>query len=164
MKTEKIQRGKIAHMLQRADALELSPGARQRLRWFLFAADHRGNASLTCRHFGIARSTFIQWRRRFDPKDARTLEERLRSPRRVRRPATPPVVIARIAELRRLRVTISKEEISEVLMADGHVLSPSTVGRIITRHHLFFGNSLSHRHKRGDVTGCSFAFPAPSYS
>src|SRR3989344_7538245 len=45
---------------------------------------HRGNVSLTCRHFGIARKTFYHWQKRYQPTNLTSLEERTRRPRRVR--------------------------------------------------------------------------------
>jgi len=65
---------------------DLSKRARQRLKWFDYYRKHGGNASLTCRYFGISRQTFYRWKQRYDPRDLRTLEERAHRPRRLRRP------------------------------------------------------------------------------
>ncbi|MDR2552409.1 MAG: helix-turn-helix domain-containing protein [Treponema sp.] len=38
--------------------------------------------SLTCRHFGIHRSYFYRWKKRYDPKRLSTLENKPTSPKR----------------------------------------------------------------------------------
>lgn len=48
------------------DAPALSRDATQRLRWMDYARTH--SVAATCRHFGIARSTFYRWQRRSDPQ------------------------------------------------------------------------------------------------
>jgi len=148
MKQTRLCRSKVERLLARASALELSDEARQKLRWFLFAAEHDGNASLTCRHFGIARTTYALWLRRFDPEDPRTLEEASRRPHRVRQPRTDARTVAMVADLRRQSPTMNKETISSILSGNGIAASPSTVGRIISRHRLFFGERPSHEQKR----------------
>ena len=85
---------------------------------------------------------------RFDPRDPSSLEEESRRPRRVRRPLTAPEVVARVAELRKEDPAMNKEAISERLRAEGMAASPSTVGRIISRHALFFGDRPLHALKR----------------
>jgi hypothetical protein len=48
-----------------------------------------GNVAHTCRHCGISRQTFYRWRRRYDPLDLTTLQERSHCPRRRRQPTWP---------------------------------------------------------------------------
>ena len=67
-------------------AVELSPAARQRLKWFDYYAAHGCQARLTCRHFGISPQTFYRWRRRYHPGHLQTLESRSRRPQRGRQP------------------------------------------------------------------------------
>lgn len=47
---------------------------RERLEWLLDWAEH-GSVSHTCRRFGIARTTFYRWARRFDAADLSTLQD-----------------------------------------------------------------------------------------
>lgn len=150
MKKEKIQYQAIEKLLRTADELGLNKAARIKLQWFLFYATHDGNVSLTCRHFGIARSTFNRWYARFDVRDERTLEEASRRPLTVRTPETAGDVVTFVAELRRSHPFMNKEDIQTRLHAAGHTVSASTVGRIIARNNLFFGNSPAHRRKRGE--------------
>lgn len=139
----------IRRLLERAEALELSNGAVRRLRWFEFALMHHGNVSLTCRHFGIARTTFLRWALRFDPANPETIEEKSRRPFRVRQPQTDSRAVGLIRELRTEHLTLGKEHIQKLLQEKhGITLSVSTVGRVIARHKFFFGESASHQTKR----------------
>lgn len=59
--------------------------ARQHLEWIVFYfGKAKKNASLTCRHFGIAPKTFYKWLHRFDEKNLSLLEEKSRAPKRRR--------------------------------------------------------------------------------
>lgn len=62
---------------------ELSPSVKKRLKWMDYYSSCR-NASLTCRYFGISRKTFYGWRKRYNPYDLISLEERSRRPHRLR--------------------------------------------------------------------------------
>jgi hypothetical protein len=139
----------IRRLLKNAQALELSPHAVKRLKWYLYACDHDRNISLTCRHFGIARSTFLRWSDRFDPHDPSTLEEHSRRPHHVRAPETDAGVVEQIRQLRMEFPRMGKVGITKLLQERfGVSASASTVGRIIARHHLFFGETDSHKEKR----------------
>lgn len=151
----------LRRLLRAADALELSRSARQRLHWFLFAALHGGNASLTCRHFGISRSTFLRWQKRFTPGNPSSLEEHSRRPHTVRQPETPKHIVALVEQYRKAEPLLSKEDIHERLEREhGITVSASTVGRIIARHGFFFADTPAHQRKRTakehiDVSGLS---------
>ncbi len=56
----------------------LSRKARTRLTWFDYAKGH--SVSATCRHFGIARSTYYGWKKRYRLDDLTTLEDRSSRP------------------------------------------------------------------------------------
>lgn len=139
----------LRRLLRSAGELELSQDAIQKLRWFLYAAEHEGNVSLTCRHFGISRSTYLRWASRFDASDVRTLDEHSRSPHTVREPETDPRTIELIRQIRLSDPMVGKETIATMLQEKhGVIVSTSTVGRVIHRHCLFFGDTASHRSKR----------------
>lgn len=91
-----------------AELCKLSKGAQSRLEWIIYYESKERQASLTARHFGIARKTFHQWLRRFDETNLRTLEERSRAPvqRRVR--AYTPLQYARVVELRQAHIRWGK--------------------------------------------------------
>ena len=141
-------------ILRRASELELSTSAVQKLKWFVYAAEHKGNVSLACRHFGIARSTFLRWAERFSAEDPSTLEEHSRRPHSMRQPETDPQVIERIRRMRTESPLLGKQSIAEKLLQEYQIeLSASTIGRIIARHNLFFADTPSHRQKRAVERG-----------
>lgn len=141
----------VRRLLKQAQSLELSSGALQRLKWFLYCFEHDGNVSLTCRHFGIARSTFLRWASRFDAERPETLEEHSRCPKTVRTPETDPRIVALIRALRQQHPTMGKVPLARVLRSEyGVTVSESTVGRVIARHRLFFAETQSHAGKRGE--------------
>ena len=139
----------IENLLRNAERLGLSRSARLRLKWFVFAAAHEWNVSKTCRHFGIARTTFVRWAGRFNPFNPASLEEQSRRPRTLREANEDPAVVAFIEQCRRGDPYICKEVLCVRLQAErGIAISVSTVGRIIQRHGLFFGTTPAHREKR----------------
>lgn len=152
----------IRSIFENAERLGLSRAARLRLTWFLFAIAHEWNVSKTCRHFGIARSTFIRWMDRFDPRIPDSLEEHDRRPHRVREAKEDPAVVAYIEQSRRTDPYVNKEVISARLLAErGIAVSASTVGRIIQRHGFFFGSTRAHQMKRSQCDGVP-DFDSPS--
>lgn len=149
----------LVRIQKHADDLELSRGARQRLQWFIFAAMHEGNVSLTCRHFGIARSTFLRWSKRFDVAHPETLEEHSRCPHHVRASETSPEVVALIKHLRTQHPLMSKERIERELLATHRIeLSASTIGRVIAREGFFFADTPAHRRKRNQKLNLDVGF------
>lgn len=142
----------VRRLLKQAVELELSSGAVQRLKWFLYTLEHDNNVSLACRHFGIARSTFMRWWNRFDANDTSSLEETSRRPHAVRAPETDARTVAAIRELRMAHPTTGKVGIHAMLgQLYGIEASVSTVGRVIARHKLFFAEKASHMQKRGET-------------
>lgn len=112
-------------------APDLSAAARVRLKWMDFHQTHGRNASLTARHFGISRTTFHNWRQRYDPEDLTTLEDRSRRPRHVRQRQWPTELVVAVRELRQLYPCWGKDKLSWLLRQEGINCSVSTVGRII---------------------------------
>lgn len=161
----RARRHDITNLLQHAEELRLSRDARKRLAWFAYALSHDGNISLTCRYFGISRSTFLRWASRFDPRHPETLEDRSRRPHRVREPDTPPKLIVLIRQYRTVAPTAGKNIIARKLLEEfGLAVSASTVGRVIARERLFFADLPSHHHKRSgpDFSTATTACPLSS--
>ncbi len=149
----------LVRLQKRADSLELSKGARQRLQWFIYAAMHDGNVSLTCRYFGISRSTFLRWMERFDVQHPETLEEHSRRPHHVRESETSDHVVALIKKYRTEQPLISKEEIElELHKTHSIALSASTIGRVIAREGFFFADTPAHRSKRNQKLNLDVGF------
>ncbi len=146
-----IRSADVRRLLARSRELELSVGAVQRLKWLLFALENNNNVSLTCRHFGIARTTFVRWAERFDARNPASLEEHSRCPHTVRTSELDPAIVALIRDLRMKHTEMGKVQIQKILQDHhGIALSSSTIGRTIARHNMFYGNSPSHLRKRGE--------------
>jgi len=110
---------------------ELSREAKTRLGWFDFYESHGQNASLTCRHFGISRSTFYYWKQRFDRRDLRSLEDRPSRPKRVRQRTWTTEEVLAVKRLRERYPRWGKTKLAVLLAAEGLLLSVSKVGRIL---------------------------------
>lgn len=123
--------------LERMCGENLSREARRRLRWM----DHYrrcGNASLTCRYYGISRTTFYKWWRRFKKRGLPGLEELSRAPKRRRESAIPWEAVELVVNLRREYPAWSRHKIAVILKRDhGISLSSSSVGRILKRKGLY---------------------------
>lgn len=111
---------------------ELSKVARQRLRWMDYYRQCQGNASLTCRYFGISRPTFYRWLARFDPYDLKTLEERSHRPRRLRKPTWSRELLERTRQLRELYPRWGKDKLVVLLLGEGRQVSTPMVGRMLS--------------------------------
>jgi transposase-like protein len=148
-----IRLADVRRLLQRSRELELSAQAVQKLKWFAFALEHDGNVSLACRHFGIARSTFMRWAERFDARDPLSLEENSKRPHNVRVSDINRETVEIIRHLRMKNPVMGKVQIQQILKdKHGITLSSSTVGRVIARHAMFFGDLPSHVRKRGGTS------------
>jgi transposase InsO family protein len=117
----------------------LSKAAKQRLKWIDYYRAHGNNGRLTCRHFGIHHRTFYRYYQRFQQQGLIGLEARSHRPQRIRQPLTPLPVVDTIRSLRRANPEFSKYKLAVILKRDyGYYVSASTVGRVISRHNLFF--------------------------
>jgi transposase-like protein len=70
-----------------------------RLRVLQWAEREPRQVSRTCRHFGISRTAFYRWKKRFGELREAGLADRPRTPHRSPR-ATPRVVVSKILYLR----------------------------------------------------------------
>jgi transposase InsO family protein len=112
--------------------VELSRAAQVRLGWMDFYRKTE-NVALTCRHFGISRQTFYRWRRRYQPLDLSSLEERSHCPHH-RRQATWSFPLARkVLTLRLQFPRWGKDKLVVLLRQQGARVSTSMVGRILLR-------------------------------
>lgn len=117
----------------------LNKDAKLRLAWIDYYHTHSNNAVLTCRHFGIARSCFHKWLKRFNTRGIAGLETVSTRPKHVRQSLVPREVVNTVRALRKANPEYSKYKLSVILKRDySYQLSPSTIGRVITRYNLFF--------------------------
>lgn len=83
-------------------ALGLSVNARLRLEWMIFYHTvAKQDATATCRHFGIPRSTFYYWFTRFDETNLKALDDGSCVPHKKRRWSPDPLVLERMLTLRK---------------------------------------------------------------
>jgi len=113
--------------------MELSPAAKQRLKWFDYYVAHGRNARLTCRYFGISPQTFYRWKGRYDPRDLQSLASRSRRPQRVRQTTASLEVVTAVLRLRQQYPRWGKDKLVVLLRPHGYPLSTSMVGRILGR-------------------------------
>lgn len=117
----------------------LSRGARARLQWFDWYRAHGENASLTCRHFGISRETFYEWKRRYDPWHLESLEERSRKPTHTRSWEVSRIEEFRILSLRRAHLRWGKMKLWKVYQDEYHeAVSSWKIQRVIEKYALYF--------------------------
>lgn len=116
-----------------AETPELSKQARQRLKWMDYYREHNGNARLTCRHFDISPQTFYRWKRRYDPRNLRSLEDHPHRPHHLRQPTWSPELFQAVLSLREKYPRWGKDKLAVLLRNEHWQVSTSMVGRIITR-------------------------------
>ncbi len=122
----------LIHMLK-VMSLRLSDKARQRLAW-MDSYRECGNAAQVCRHFSISLRTFWRWKRRYDPWDLKSLEDRSRRPRSSPL-RTHLLVERRLLALKTEHPRWGKEKIALYLKVnEGITLSGKTVWKILRRH------------------------------
>jgi putative transposase len=116
-----------------AETPELSRQARQRLKWMDYYQEHNSNARLTCRHFDISPQTFYRWKRRYDPQDLRSLEDRLHWPQRLRQPTWSPELFQAVFSIRERYPRWGKDKLAVLLRNEHWQVYTSMVGRILKR-------------------------------
>ena len=128
--------------------VKLSKEARTRVKWFDYH-EKCGNVPQTCRHFGIARKTFHKWAKRYHKYYLPSLENISHRPQRFRKSKIPRATVVLVKQLRTKYPYYSKYKLAVILKRDhGVMLSPSTVGRIITKYNLFFKPKYPAKKKR----------------
>jgi putative transposase len=107
----------------------LSREACVRLRFLEYAQDH--SVAATCRHYGIARSTFYRWRDRFKPAHLTSLETRGSRPHRCRQRTWTTAQVLAVRDMRKRNPELGKDKLHLLLREDGVAISLSMVGRIL---------------------------------
>ncbi|MBI3954488.1 DDE-type integrase/transposase/recombinase [Candidatus Collierbacteria bacterium] len=114
----------------------LSRQAQVRLSWFDWYYTHGRNAEATCRQFGLSKSVFYRWKKRFSGKRLKTLEfnPKSRRPHRLRAMTTPLPLVKEVIRIRKEDPLKSKYEIAAELKDRGLTLGTSTIQKIINRY------------------------------
>jgi putative transposase len=107
----------------------LSREANLRLTILEYSRTH--TVAATCRHFGIARSTFYRWKERYVPTRLATLENRSSRPVRTRRSTWTTAQVVAVRDLRAQYPRMGKDKVAILLAHEGIILSVSMVGRIL---------------------------------
>lgn len=137
-----------------AAVLKLSKSAKSRLEWMVFYETKDRAASLTARHFGVARKTFHQWLKRFDESNLRTLEERSRAPKKRRIREYTPLQYVRVVALRRAHIRYGKMKLLAVYrqeFPDDTTLTSWNIQCILQRAHIYYNPQKQARINRKRV-------------
>jgi putative transposase len=131
-------------------SVNLSREAKHRLRVIEYYLGCH-SVALTCRHFGICRSYFYKWYKRFNPKDLSSLESMSRKPHRVRSATYDSNFVSLIRKLRTDYPSYSAKKLAVIVFRDyGIKYSAATIGRIIQRFMLYFSQVVHLRnHRKG---------------
>jgi len=148
---------RVTHWCKVAKTLKLSKEACRRLEWIIyyrFTAD--GNASLTCRHFGLSRKVFYTWFNRFDGQNLKLLEDRSKNPRNTRKKEITPLEEERVINLRKGHVRWGKMKIKRLyLNIYGEKISSWKIQYTIKRFGLYYhpvkNEKLQKRRKRNQA-------------
>lgn len=116
----------------------LSPEAKKRLQWMDYYRKC-GNAAKTCRYFGIARQTFYEWKRRYNPHHLESLEGKSRRPKRTRQWQVSRIEEFRILSLRRRHLRYGKEKLKVLYQQEyQEPISSWKIQRVIEKHRLYY--------------------------
>ncbi|MCK5847875.1 MAG: transposase, partial [Caldisericia bacterium] len=108
----KITNTKYERWKKIAQELTLSKKANQRLNWIIYYYTKANqNTSLTCRHFGIARSKWYFWFNKFKEENLRTLEDSSTTPINKRPKEFTSLQYERVVCLRKEFLRYGKEKI-----------------------------------------------------
>ena len=130
----KIRKGLIPEISRLArHTTDISREAQRRVKWFDYYQRNGRNARKTCRHFDISPDTFYKWKRRYDPRNLVTLEDKSHRPKRVRQHTWTPAMEQAVSELREQYPRWGKAQLAVLLEEQGMKPSVSMVGRIL-RH------------------------------
>jgi putative transposase len=110
---------------------EVSREAQTRIKWFDYYHSHGEKARLTCRYFGISPQTFYRWKKRYNPKNLLSVEDRSHRPKRLRQPTYTGQQVEAVLNLRESYPRWGKDKIKVLLEKQGINISVSMVGRII---------------------------------
>lgn len=98
-----------------AKSLGLSKKAQLRLSWIIYYYTKTDkNTSLTCRHFGIHRSQWYYWFKRFDATNLTSLEDKSSAPHKTREKEYTPLQYARVVKLRKKYIKYGKAKIFKI--------------------------------------------------
>lgn len=126
----------------------LSRDAKRRLQWMDYYRNTQ-NATKTCHHFGIARETFYEWKRRYNPFHLGSLEEKSRRPKRTRQWDVSRREEFRILCLRRTHLRWGKMKLRMLYeQIYGTRISSWKIQRVVETHQLYYHPSSTMKLKK----------------
>ena len=128
----------------------LSKSAKLRLKWMDYCRKC-GNASKTCRHFGISRQCFYKWYQRYDLSNLYTLENQPTAPIRKRQRKITSEQEMRIIQLRKKHICCSKIKLAKIYEQEyNESISSWKVQKVIEKYKLYANPRKTARttHKR----------------
>jgi len=125
----------IADKLEKGD---ISREAKRRLQWMDHCHKHK-NVSLTCRYFGISRKTFYYWKKRYNPHNLKTLEDRSRRPLNTRKWEVSHRQELQVMKLRKKYIRYGKEKLKILYEREyRESISSWKIQRVIEKHQLYY--------------------------
>ena len=111
--------------------IKLPREVKVRLRWIEHYQKTK-NISKTCRYYGISRTTFYKWYKRYKKEGIEGLYDKPKTPKNKRKPTVRNKYQQIIIKVRKKHSTWSKEKIARYLEIEkGIKVSPSTVYRVL---------------------------------
>ncbi len=122
-----------------AKLIPLSREAKGRLEQLIFyETKSEYNAQLTCRHFAIPPKTFYKWKKRFDDRNLRSLEDRNRAPKRKRQKEITFLEESRVIKLRKEHILWGKKKLKVVYEREhGESISSWKIQYTIQKYKLY---------------------------
>lgn len=130
MQTKSIMTVGMRHLNEHPPVKE-EEQAKKRRDWLMFYEANGKDAALTCRHFGIPKSSFYRWLKRFDENDPNSLCNRSTRPRHIRNHTWNHIVLDRLVALRDRYPRWGKYKLRVLLLREGIDISASSIGRMI---------------------------------
>jgi Transposase and inactivated derivatives, IS30 family len=117
--------------LRYVNDVKLTKEAKLRLKWIEYYEKVK-DVTKTCRYFGISRTTFYKWLKRYQKDGLKGLLDRPKTPLRKRAPTVRKKYELDIIRIRNNNPTWSKEKIAIYLEKEkGIKVSPSTIYRVL---------------------------------
>jgi putative transposase len=123
----------LVHMIK-IMSQKLSDKAKQHLQW-MDSYRNCENAAQVCRHFSIPKRTFWRWKKKYNPWDLTSLEDKPKKPRSSPR-KTPWDIEKQILSLKKIHPRWGKEKIALVMKRKNIDISGKTCWKILDIHRL----------------------------
>ena len=117
----------------------LSSKAQEKLEWIIFYNTIAKKSALyTASYFGINPKTLHKWKKRFDEKNLRVLEEQSRRPQKTRGWMVTGEEEANIIDLRKRNLELGKKKLQVLYKKEyGEYISTWKIERVVRKHNLY---------------------------